>query len=426
MFIDLHIHSTASDGTDTPEIIAQKISSHDGIKIFSLTDHDNINGVKKIKSSIPPEVFFINGIEFSCKTPNFKCHILAYFYDENNAELQAVIEHGRKILREKVNLRLKYLGELYGINFSADDLAALNRHETVSKPHIVNFLAESYGKNRRQVYADLKKFKVGNMRLNISEVISAVKSAGGLTVWAHPLGGEGEKILSPQEFSTRLEELISCGINGLECYYSRYNLEQEKFLAETARQKNLLISGGSDYHGKNKSDIELGQLGNFDVDIKIYQLTILQEIFARHENLRVRKAFEIAKTAHKGQVDKSGVDYIFHPLTVAFQCGGNISALIIALLHDVVEDSDLTFEELQKKIPLTDEELQALKLLTHDEKNPYLEYVEKIKSNELAAQVKIADLKHNSDLSRIDKNFLTEKDFKRVEKYKAALKILSF
>ncbi|MBQ6975284.1 MAG: hypothetical protein IJQ16_01845, partial [Selenomonadaceae bacterium] len=333
---------------------------------------------------------------------------------------------GRKILREKVNLRLKYLGELYGINFSADDLAALNRHETVSKPHIVNFLAESYGKNRRQVYADLKKFKVGNMRLNISEVISAVKSAGGLTVWAHPLGGEGEKILSPQEFSTRLEELISCGINGLECYYSRYNLEQEKFLAETARQKNLLISGGSDYHGKNKSDIELGQLGNFDVDIKIYQLTILQEIFARHENLRVRKAFEIAKTAHKGQVDKSGVDYIFHPLTVAFQCGGNISALIIALLHDVVEDSDLTFEELQKKIPLTDEELQALKLLTHDEKNPYLEYVEKIKSNELAAQVKIADLKHNSDLSRIDKNFLTEKDFKRVEKYKAALKILSF
>ena len=73
---------------------------------------------------------------------------------------------------------------------------------------------------------------------------------------------------------------------------------------------------------------------------------------------------------------------------------------------------------------MTDDELQALKLLTHDKKIPYLDYVEKIKSNKLAAQVKIADLKHNSDLSRIDKNFLTEKDFKRVEKYQSALKIL--
>lgn len=424
MFIDLHIHSTASDGTDSPEIIAQKISRRNGVKIFSLTDHDNINGVKKIKSAVPPEIFFINGIEFSCKTKNFKCHILAYFYDENCAELQAVIENARKILREKVNLRLKYLGELYGIIFTDDDLAALNRHETASKPHIVNLLAESYGKDKRQVYDDLKKFKIGTMRLPVDEVISAVKSAGGITVWAHPLGGEGENILTHSEFSTRLDELISCGINGLECYYSRYNPEQEKFLAETAREKNLLISGGSDYHGTNKFNITLGQLGAAEVDVKIHQLTILQEIFARHENLRVRKAFEIAKVAHKGQVDKSGIEYIFHPMTVAFQCGGNISAMIIALLHDVIEDSGLTFDELQKNIPLNDDELRALKLLTHDAKIPYLDYVEKIKSNKLAAQVKIADLKHNSDLSRIDKKLLTEKDFQRLEKYQSALKIL--
>ena len=186
----------------------------------------------------------------------------------------------------------------------------------------------------------------------------------------------------------------------------------------------MLISGGSDYHGTNKNQIELGQLGAVEVDVKIYQLSILQEIFARHENLRVRKAFEIAKAAHKNQVDKSGVEYIYHPMTLAFNFGKNISAMIIALLHDVVEDSCVTFEELQKKIPLTDDELQALKLLTRDEKISYLDYVEKIKHNKLAAQVKIADLKHNSDLSRIDKNFLTEKDFKRVEKYQAALKIL--
>ena len=425
MFIDLHIHSTASDGTDTPEIIAQKISKREGVKIFSLTDHDNINGIAKIKAVLPQNIFFINGIEFSCKTPDVKCHILAYFYDENNSELQAVIERGRKILRDKLNVRLKYLSDLYDINFTDADLAALNVHETIGKPHIVNLLAERYDKDKRQVYDDLKKFKVGNMRLEVSEVISAVKSAGGLTVWAHPLGGAGERILTPPEFLKRLDELIACGINGLECYYSLYTPEQIKFLVETARAKNLLISGGSDYHGANKPHINLGQLGKFDVDVKIYQLTILQEIFSRHKNLRVRNAFKIAKTAHNGQVDKGGVEYIFHPLTVAFQCGGNDSAIIVALLHDVVEDTGLTFEDLQEKIPLTSEELQALKLLTHEDETNYFDYVKKIKDNELAAQVKLADLKHNSDLSRIPENLRTEKDFQRIEKYKAAMKILN-
>ncbi|MBR5912749.1 MAG: hypothetical protein IKZ58_00045 [Selenomonadaceae bacterium] len=174
----------------------------------------------------------------------------------------------------------------------------------------------------------------------------------------------------------------------------------------------------------NKYHTFLGKLGAVEVDVKIYQLTILQEIFARHKNLRVRNAFEVAKAAHKGQVDKGGVDYIYHPMTVAFQCDGNDSAVIVALLHDVVEDTNFTFEDLQEKIPLTDEELQALKLLTHDKNISYFDYVKKIKSNELAAQVKLADLKNNSDLSRIPEKLRTEKDFKCVEKYKAAMKIL--
>ena len=151
---------------------------------------------------------------------------------------------------------------------------------------------------------------------------------------------------------------------------------------------------------------------------------MVDDFFTQHKNLRVRKAFDIAKNAHKGQVDKSHVEYIFHPMTVAFQCSDNDSAVIVALLHDVVEDTDLTFDDLQEKVPLTDEELQALKLLTHDEKTPYFDYVKKIKSNELAAKVKLADLKHNSDLSRIPEKLRTEKDFKRVEKYKTAIKIL--
>lgn len=144
--------------------------------------------------------------------------------------------------------------------------------------------------------------------------------------------------------------------------------------------------------------------------------------FANNNDERVRRAYETAATAHRGQVDKAGVAYINHPATVAANVGENSSAIIVALLHDTIEDTPLTLDELQKKIPLTAEEVVALKLLTHDEKIPYLDYVAQIKSNELARRVKIADLRHNSDLSRIKNP--SAKDFTRVEKYSAALKIL--
>lgn len=146
------------------------------------------------------------------------------------------------------------------------------------------------------------------------------------------------------------------------------------------------------------------------------------ENFSNHKSARVRQAYETAKTAHEGQVDKAGVAYINHPCRVAANVGENTSAIIVALLHDVAEDTTLTLDELKKKIPLTDDEADALKLLTHDEKIPYLEYVAQLKSNELARTVKAADLKHNSDLSRIKNP--APKDFARVEKYKSALKIL--
>lgn len=144
--------------------------------------------------------------------------------------------------------------------------------------------------------------------------------------------------------------------------------------------------------------------------------------FSNHADARVRKAFSVAQKVHAAQVDKAGAAYINHPLTVASNVGENISAVIVALLHDTVEDSPKTFDELQKEIPLTADELQALKLLTHDKKIPYPEYVARIKSNALAAKVKAADLKHNSDLSRLKNP--TEKDFARAEKYRLALKIL--
>ena len=125
--------------------------------------------------------------------------------------------------------------------------------------------------------------------------------------------------------------------------------------------------------------------------------------FANHSDERIRRAYLTALEAHRGQVDKAGVEYINHPLTVAAQVSDDVSAIIVALLHDTVEDTALTLNELREKIP-------------------YLDYVAAIKSNTLARRVKIADLKHNSDLSRIKNP--APKDLARIEKYRAALKLL--
>ena len=136
---------------------------------------------------------------------------------------------------------------------------------------------------------------------------------------------------------------------------------------------------------------------------------------------RVGKAYQIARNAHQGQKDKAGAEYINHPVTVASNVGHDESAMIVALLHDVVEDTNVAFEDLQEF--LLPSELEALRLLTHDKTVPYMEYIEQVSKNELASRVKIADLKNNMDLTRL--SVVTEKDRKRVEKYTKAFYFLT-
>ncbi len=123
---------------------------------------------------------------------------------------------------------------------------------------------------------------------------------------------------------------------------------------------------------------------------------------------------------HKDQKDKSGLPYVFHPFHVAEQMDDEDST-IVALLHDVVEDTDTTFDDL-KALGVNQNVLDALRLLTHDPSITYMEYVRKIKDNPLAKKVKIADLTHNSDTTRLD--VVDEKALERVKKYKEALEFL--
>ena len=135
---------------------------------------------------------------------------------------------------------------------------------------------------------------------------------------------------------------------------------------------------------------------------------------------KTKKAMRLCFQAHKNQLDKSGIPYVFHPIHLAEQMQDEETTLV-ALLHDVVEDSDYSLEDL-RAMGFGETVLEAIALMTHDEKVPYMDYVAKIKPNPIARAVKIADLKHNSDLSRLDA--VDDKAMARVEKYARALRLL--
>lgn len=132
-----------------------------------------------------------------------------------------------------------------------------------------------------------------------------------------------------------------------------------------------------------------------------------------------RLASKIAYKAHEGQTDKAGVPYIFHPIHIAEQMDSEESC-VVALLHDVIEDSDITLEILSKYFK--DDIIAALRVLTKKENDDYVMYIKRVKTNKLATKVKIKDLEHNRDLTRLDE--VTDKDRKRSMKYWEAIRYL--
>lgn len=135
---------------------------------------------------------------------------------------------------------------------------------------------------------------------------------------------------------------------------------------------------------------------------------------------KTKKALELCFEAHKDQVDKSGLPYVFHPFHLAEQMETE-ETIIAALLHDVVEDTDYTLEDI-KEMGFGDAVVDALSLLTHDDDTNYMDYVRAIKGNPIAKTVKLADLRHNSDITRLD--VVDEKALKRRENYLEALEFL--
>ena len=135
---------------------------------------------------------------------------------------------------------------------------------------------------------------------------------------------------------------------------------------------------------------------------------------------QTKKALKLCFQAHRDQVDKSGMPYVFHPFHLAEQMTDEATT-VTALLHDVVEDTDFTLNDL-RAMGFPAAAVDAVAMMTHDPKVPYLEYVAKLRTNPVARAVKLADLRHNSDLSRLDT--VDEKALERVEKYRKAIRLL--
>ena len=277
--IDLHMHSNASDGTDSPEELLHNIIEA-GIKTFALTDHDTITGALTMTGLVPDDLRFIKGIEFSCITEkNHKCHILGLNYDEGNQDFIAALTAGDNLRHEKFHRRIELLGSKFGITFTDDEIAALLRIPSVGKPHIANMIiSKGLAATRAEAierYVD--PCDSGHDKIAAELAVHAIKSSGGIPVWAHPLGGERERELPEQDFSETLRELISYGLGGLECFYSKYTLTQCEWLEAQANHHGLYISGGSDYHGKNKA-IPLGKLNAEGIKIDSHRLSILEGV----------------------------------------------------------------------------------------------------------------------------------------------------
>lgn len=277
-YADLHLHTTASDGTLTPRELVL-LAHRSGITTVSVTDHDTVAGIREAREALPDGMKLISGVEFSCfydGDEQFLLHILGYGIDTRAESIANAVNKGREIRQKKHSLRLEYMKAVHGIEFTEEELSYFNTRFTVGKPHLAEVLV------RRGMAGNIKEaidkymkspdFPDGNIPASLA--IEGILGAGGIPVYAHSLGGECDARLSYDEAEQRILLMKDMGIRGLECYYSRYSADDEKHLLSIAKRHGLLVSGGSDFHGKNKT-VVLGELSREGVRVDCEKMSVL-------------------------------------------------------------------------------------------------------------------------------------------------------
>ncbi len=280
--IDLHLHSTASDGSFSPaEILA--LAREAGVLAISITDHDTLDGIKKIlKNPLPPTPELITGVEISCEPPSpFKgvgsIHLLGYGFSVYDKKLNAILEKA-KISRTQRNPEIIKKLNSIGFDISMEQVEERFGADQTGRPHIAELMKElGYVQTFREAFDKYlgkdKPAYVDKYKVSCKEAIEIILNAGGIPVLAHPglLSFDGN-----HTFETFVDTLIGFGLEGIEVFYTDHDETQTSFYNEFATLKNLIPTGGSDFHGTFNAGVSLGT-GNSNLNIDHSVFKVLNE-----------------------------------------------------------------------------------------------------------------------------------------------------
>ena len=281
MRIDLHIHSTASDGTLWPSEILT-LAQDLNIAAISITDHDTLEGSKSaLSGGIPPSVKFLTGVEISADPPDSfsisgSLHILGYAVDVDHPDLNQILSMLRDS-RENRNPRILQLLSGLGIDITFDELRHLAEKSPIGRPHIARLMVKkgyvpSINAAFDQYLGHGKPAYVDRFRFGCEDTIKIIRDAGGIPVLAHPM------LLGIQDLDI-FEDLISVfmemGMRGIEVYYPEHSKDLMAYYTRIAHRHDLLITGGTDFHGDLKPEIKLGSgTGNLYIPYELYEKLI--------------------------------------------------------------------------------------------------------------------------------------------------------
>jgi predicted metal-dependent phosphoesterase TrpH len=279
--IDLHIHSTASDGSLSPaEILA--LALRIGLGAISITDHDSIAGTREaLLCGIPGSLGFLTGVEISAEPPPFyagsgSIHILGYDLRLDDPELNRALEKLQDSRRQRNPEILARLNR-QGISIRINEVEKEAAGGQPGRPHIAKLMVKKGVVNSIDEAFDRylgkgKSAYVDKFRIESAQAIELINAAGGIPVLAHPCLLELESV---EQLDELLQEMMSMGLKGLEVYYPQHTPEQTRRYAELARRHDLLMTGGTDFHGDIQPEIQLGiGKGDFYVPYALYEKLI--------------------------------------------------------------------------------------------------------------------------------------------------------
>jgi predicted metal-dependent phosphoesterase TrpH len=260
-FIDLHTHSNASDGSDSPEELV-RLAAGMGLLALALTDHDTLAGLDRAAAEARKHhLRFVRGLEIAVSDGKWgELHLLGLWMPERPSQrmLAALADFLQK--RRDRNRRMLEALQGLGMDISLEEVRALSGGETVGRPHIALAMQKKgYVPNRREAfdrYLGLEgKAFVARELMSPEEGVDLLRGEGALVVLAHPCLSAS---MTPERLDALLTTLRACGLDAIEAYHSAHTPEKTRLCVDLAAKHGLLLSGGSDYHGLGKEGIKLG------------------------------------------------------------------------------------------------------------------------------------------------------------------------